>query len=395
MTSFALILAALEIVAPKPGSEIVLLPHCQKAVLAKSTLAERVAVFEADKKSGKKLKHDTNWRKSRPVVFQWRATGKESGPWEIKIAKNADFSDARVECLRRCPTNSVGAYFYELPQANFEIGAKYYWKVTSDITCGKWAHPRACDCKNRKPCVESSVGTFTTEDLAPRWIDIEGRVENMRDLGGRTTLDGRRVRQGLVYRGQGLNDNSVDGVHKGRNRLTVEDVAYLTKTLGIKTDLDLRSSMETAGMRESPLGSAIRFVHRSSRAYDNVFTDDGKKIMADNFRLFCDRANYPIYFHCIAGADRTGALGYTLNAVLGVSEYGCATDWESTFYPGIPGGNEKTDGKHVWNSEWHLINGFAAYGTSGDSLKRRAELYLLDCGVTMAEIEKFRAIMLK
>ncbi len=95
----------------------------------------------------------------------------------------------------------------------------------------------------------------------------------------------------------------------------VEDVAYMTKTLGVKTDLDLRSDREIAGMTQSPLGAGVNFIHHSSLEYGGIFASPGRETMAANFRVFCDRANYPVYFHCIAGADRTGTLAYVLNGL--------------------------------------------------------------------------------
>ena len=87
----------------------------------------------------------------------------------------------------------------------------------------------------------SQTASFTTEDLPPRWITLEGKAGNMRDLGSWKTLDGRRIRQGMIYRGTGLNNSSVNGDRIGRSRLTVEDVSYMKDVLGIKTDLDLRT----------------------------------------------------------------------------------------------------------------------------------------------------------
>ena len=38
--------------------------------------------------------------------------------------------------------------------------------------------------------------------------------------------------------------------------------------------------------------------------------------------------------------------------------------------------------------------GLAKYGDADTPLQRRIELYLLDCGVTQEEIDRFRSIML-
>ena len=217
-------------------------------------------------------------------------------------------------------------------------------------------------------------------------------MRNIRDLGGWHTADGRRVRQGMIFRGRALNSNSVTGESPGRNCLTMEDLYYFTRTLGIRTDLDLRSKGEVADMKESPLGPGVTFINHSSACYEGIFKENGKKAMAENFRVFCNPANYPIYVHCIGGADRTGSLAYVLNGVLGVDRHGIETEWEETFYPNIPDTNP--DPK-FWCRESHFNKGFAKYGKDGDTWNRRIELYLLDCGVTADEIAAFRSIMLE
>ena len=400
--------AEINATSPSAGETVALLPEAQKKVLSLPTLAERLELFAKDKVSGKVLRHDPNWRKSLPLVLKWRATGGEIGPWKVEIGKAADLSDARIWYFSEQKTDAatgreVGKTDYvsnwrevtqTIPMANLEIAREYYWRVSGRVPCKPDCGPRH-KCKDGRRIVRSNIASFRTEDLAPRWIRIGGRVSNMRDFGGRRTADGRRVRQGMAYRGQGLNDNSLTGDVPGENRLTVEDVRYLTGALGIRTDLDLRDEGETAGMKESPLGAGVTFIQRSSQCYKGIFREDGKKAMAANFRVFCRRENYPIYFHyfhCIGGADRTGALAYVLNGVLGVDRHEMETDWESTFYPNIPDANPDPD---FWCRESHFNNGFGKYGTDGDSWNRRIELYLLDCGVTKEEIEAFRSIMLE
>ena len=399
----ALLPAALEPVSPVGGATLQLVSDAQKKVMNLQTLDARIKLFQEDRTIGKKkLRHDKFWRKALPLVLEVRTTQGENGPWKVLIGKSADLSDAQIWYLSTSKsddatgreivngvTQSVARI--EVPRANLEIATRYYWKVVCRGRCGFGCGPHH-GCKDCKKLVESAVSEFVTEDFAPRWIAIEGGVGNFRDFGGRLGLDGRRVRQGLVYRGQGLNDNSVTGEAKGRNRLTVEDVEYLTGKLGIKTDLDLRSKGEIADMKGSPLGSSVNFIWHSSQCYRGIFTDEGKRVMAKNFRVFCDRANYPVYFHCIGGADRTGSLAYVMNGVLGVSRHEMETDWESTFYPRIPDESEDPD---FWCRESHFNNGFAKYGQTDTSWNERIVLYLKDCGITDAEIETFRKIMLE
>ena len=404
MDILSLLLASIELIAPLGDETVSIIPDGQRTVLTNETLVAREAVFEADMKGDRRLARDLSWGEAKPVVFRWKATDGERGPWELLLAKSPDFSDARQFLFLKAKADAAtrhsgkempaGEYAHALPNANLEVATRYYWRVSCNLACSNPLHGRACDCKNRRPVVTSASGSFMTEDLAPRWIKLEGRVLNFRDLGGRIGLGGKRVRQGLVYRSQGLNENSIDHATKGKVRLTVTDVEYLTETLGIRTDLDLRGPGEVAGMNGvSPLGKDVRFVNRSSKSYKGIFTPEGKEIMAANFREFLDRKNYPILFHCIGGADRTGALAYVLNGVLGVKRQELETDWESTFYPLIPDQHAKDP--DFWRRESHFNDGFSRYGDEKSSWNDRIVLYLKDCGVTDAEIGAFRAIMLQ
>ena len=394
--------AMIESVSPTEGEVVAIVPDAQKAVMNQPTLEDRMKLLQKDRKHGKKLKHDKYWRRALPFVLTLRATAGENGPWKVVIGKSPDLSDGRVWYVKTSKTDEASGREVAsgttqsvsqvtIPQANLEVATRYYWKVVCRGSCGRDCGPKH-GCKACHTVAETPVKSFVTEDFAPRWIALEGRVGNLRDIGGRIGLGGRRVRQGLIYRGQGLNDNSVTGERRGRNRLTVEDVDYLTGTLGIKTDLDLRSAREIADLAASPLGERVTFINHPSPAYAAIFSERGRKDMAGNFRVFCDRKNYPVYFHCIGGADRTGSLAYVINGVLGVSRHELETDWEATFYPSVPDENPDTK---FWRRESHFSDGFAKYGDADTSWNDRIVLYLRSCGITDEEIARFREIMLE
>ncbi len=401
--------AGVRLLSPADGAIVDLLPEAQRTVSAGPTHSNRLECLKSIGGS-----RSAQWGKSQPLVLRWTVENGESGPWKIEIGTHADLSDARTWWIReekpRLPADKDGSAFgYEIPDANLELGRTYYWRVFSNVRCLKRTFcgstlAGTCRCGKGPAAHISPTASFTTSDLPPRWIAIEGKVSNIRDLGGWGTRSGKRVRQGLLFRGQAFNDNSVNGDAAGKNRLTMADAAYLKGTLGIKTELDLRTPCEVADMRQSPLGEGVKFIHNPSPAYGGIFSadgkwsdlfDKGKRTMAENFRVFCAVENYPIYFHCIAGADRTGSLAYVLLGVLGVDRHDLEVDWESTFYPKMPPETENGyAGEMIWRDYRQFDAGFSRYGDPNAPLDERIALYLLDCGVTQAEIDRFREIML-
>ena len=63
----------------------------------------------------------------------------------------------------------------------------------------------------------------------PNWVALDG-VVNMRDLGGRTTADGRRVRDGVVLRSDNLADLTTTSVDRLLAEYRLSDVIDLRTT---------------------------------------------------------------------------------------------------------------------------------------------------------------------
>ena len=360
---FAAGAAPLEIVSPKEGAMVPTLTPDMKAYLAQPR-AERVKQF-ADPAERKRIAKFGD--RPQKTLLSWTCTlpAATGTVWSVKVRRAKDGAVVFTEKTHKT----------SLEIDNLEIACDYKWRVKGMVG----GTPLRAE------------GTFRTEDLAPRLIHLS-RIHNMRDLGGRVGLGGRRVRQGRVYRSAGLNDNarkskSKGGMVPGKERLTDASRAYAKGTLGIRTDLDLRSDRECFGMTGSPLGPEVKWIKISSSAYSGMAKDPGKSAFAQVFRVFLDEKNYPIDFHCIAGADRTGSLAFILNGLLGVDEEELWRDWEVTAFQ-----KEKLDFGHRTRFS-KLVKVFDAF--PGANIHEKIVAYVKSAGFTDADIEKFRAIMLE
>ena len=173
----------------------------------------------------------------------------------------------------------------------------------------------------------------------------------------------------------------------GKKRLTPENLAWGLDFFGIKTDLDLRCWRECWGMTGSPLGPTVKWINYSSGGYGGMADDFGRNAFAKCFKVFLDAKNYPIDFHCIAGADRTGAVAFILNGLLGVDEEELYRDWEVT---GFTNGTADFNHKSRFDK---LVAVFDKY--EGATINARVEKYVLSLGFTPEDIATFRKLMLE
>lgn len=180
--------------------------------------------------------------------------------------------------------------------------------------------------------------------------------------------------------------NVPHGRTAGNNRLSPEMKSYLTDTLGIRSDVDLRSAKECYGMTGSPMGDKATWFHISS-SYAGMQKDWGKEQFTKVFKVFLDEKNYPIDFHCIAGQDRTGAVAFIINGLLKVPVDSLYLDWEVT---GFWNQNPKLSHK---NRFYKLTEGFEAL--PGETMHDKIENYVLGLGFTQDDIAKLRNLLLE
>lgn len=318
--------AGIVVTEPKDGATVSLLTDAQKAYLAMPRADRRTKVPQ----------------------------GNAYCPKAVRLAWTAE--DGAV-CTVSVKDAKTGACVYEgtvkgglADVDNLEIAAEYEWTVSRGD--------------------EMATSRFKTEDTAPRLVRFPG-VPNARDLGGRIGLGGKRVKQGMIFRSARLS----------------EDGEYICTRFGIKSDVDLRSDRECHGMKGSPLGESVTWFHCPSSAYAEILSDDGKEAFKKVFKVFLDRKNYPLVFHCAGGRDRAGTVAFVLNALLGVEKDQLYLDWRAT---------------GLWDSSigyrqerrFDALEGGFVKNYPAPTVNESVEKYVLSLGFTSEDIAMFRGIML-
>lgn len=287
-----------------------------------------------------------------PVTLKWETeTAKEGLTYKVLLSRNSDLSDAEVfEDLKTTSLNVVNLY----------IATQYYWKVYAML--------------ETETVYESEIYSFTTADIAPRCIKVDS-ISNVRDLGGWKTIDGRRVRQGCMYRSTEFNDHY---------SLSEAGADTMVNQLGIKVDFDIRG-MNMPFFDES----VIRHEEFAIGSYGGILGTLPKSTVRRIYNLMLNSVNEPFVTHCYGGADRTGSLVFIMNGLLGVSYKDLCTDFEFT---GFSVHGERCQFGDEFKA---LIKSLRRYGEEGDTINQCIENFFIKRGITESEIKTLRDTLLE
>lgn len=252
---------------------------------------------------------------------------------------------------------------------------------------------------------ESYVESFTTGDYV-RFINCGG-IFNFRDAGGWTTLDGKRIKQGLIYRGGEMNDHTLPNGHE-KNIFGDSDPAkkIFVDDLGIRVDIDLRTREESDSMTSSPMNTAgmsksdsryVEYIRPNINSYINglnsTTTQENIKLIFENYFAYADTK--PVYYHCYAGADRTGTIGFVLGAILGMTYTDLIIDYEATTFSDNLKEHDVNRENTYFPDLLTGIKNWEFYNTNM-TLCEIMETYLTQkCKVSNETIQKIRSIMLE
>ncbi len=203
-------------------------------------------------------------------------------------------------------------------------------------------------------------------------------LQNMRDLGG-WPCDGGTIKYNILIRGGMV----IDANDTDRNTWV--------KMLGIKHDVFLKTYDDSLFVgreqyrNKSPLGDHVSLYQNdlSVPGSENKQSFEQAKDEMNGIinRIFDNAiAGETTYFHCLAGADRTGMVAIILEGVLGVPRSDIDRDYELTSFSTL---RERTNEMFV--SDMNILKRYP-----GKTFRDKCVEYLLDCGVSLDKINAFR-----
>ena len=260
----------------------------------------------------------------------------------------------------------------KFPIYNLLPNKTYYYKVTHVLSDGS--------------LVEAKSGNFTTSSETWRLLYIDG-TQNVRDLGGWTGLNGKKVKYGKIIRGAALSDSSLpELLLTGKGRRSLGELA-------IQAELNLGATDTETSIAANCVYKKIGYTNYAIAITGETYRAQFKEVLEWIVEQLT--ASKPIYMHCQGGCDRTGTLSFQLLGLLGVSESDLAKEYELSSFSNIGFGRLRTTTKAVNTYDYvGMVEALKAY--SGTTVADKFyDFATTGCGISEATITNFRNLMLE
>ena len=318
---------------------------------------EYVSIPEANYPDGTKHLSDP-----LAVNLEWNfnvPSGKTLSRYDVVVGKEADLKDGYA--IKGTTATQLDVY-------NSYLGTNYF-KVVANYADGT---------KD-----ESEIKSYQVDEVYPRNIKIDG-MTNCRDMGGARVLEsGGKIKQGLIYR-----TSSTSSWAYGRgavpDTITTAGKEELFTRLGCKTEINVNNS-----------GSKQDGVQNYVEAY--MYYDSGKHHLYRNaeplkevFHALSDINNYPVFYHCRIGTDRTGLCAIMISGLLGVPKNLIYQDYLFSNFGNIQEKRyigEKAGRDNILN----YINDLDQF--PGEKFQNKVYNYLLSIGVPAEELNSIIDIL--
>ena len=317
---------------------------------------------------------------SEDEKYQLRQVSKADYP-DTYLGKNVDAKTFRDTGNK----DKEGATTFEVTEPKVEMNnlfcdTTYFWKVeTAD-----GAH-------------DSAIGSFKTKGHF-RNITADPAY-NVRDIGGKHTRDGKRIKQGLIYRGSELIDAELQPSLGNQHGVTLDDAnkALFKDELHIGFEFDLRKADAIGNQVGSSLGSGVEYERLALGSFADLWTGISAADLQRSVDIFKNATpEKAVYCHCWGGADRTGTLIFILEATLGINFLEACMDYEFTSFDN--GAHERYRDRAVGSYDFPKFIK-AVYACQeyqeGRPLKDICEEWMLNRGISQADIDALRTNLLE
>lgn len=259
--------------------------------------------------------------------------------------------------------------FDNYPIYNLLPNTTYFYKVTHVLADGS--------------LLEATSGSFTTSNETIRLLYIDG-TQNVRDLGGWTGLNNKKVKYGKLIRGASLSDSTFNNLMlTGKGRISFGE-------LKVQSELNL-GAVDT----KSEIAQTVDYKKIGYNSYATAITNSAYRTMfkeALEWIVTQLTANKPIYFHCQGGCDRTGTFSFQLLGLLGLSESDIAKEYELSSFSDVGFGRLRTNNDTSSYDYVGMVEAIKSY--SGSTLADKFYNFAIDCGLSADTITSFRNLML-